>query len=151
MPGKLRWDNPRCGREGFDGRAGWPMTGVIGDQPDMSWRYYSKPPNKLIWENGQWFVTNFGLEISSYIRERYDAFRISAEELLTVQNSVYLWPSKAADTLWIDLSLFEEAFRRAIEEHHLTSDDDTLRRTFILAGMRHSFKLRRQIAKAKRQ
>jgi len=67
----LRHENPRCGREQFDRRAGleWeygPGSSEIADSiPDVPWHKYKRTlelPNRLLFSNDQWAVTIFRLE-----------------------------------------------------------------------------------------
>ena len=144
MSAKLRWDDPHCGREGFDGRGGWPLTGSIAHKPDVPWRDYGKQGSEWRWENKQWIVTSFGLEVRSDEWKRRDAFNIPAANLLATEGDLYLWPREAARNPWIDLTLFEEAFRRAIEEHHRAANEAVLSKTFTMAGIQRRIILGRR-------
>lgn len=142
MSGKLRWDNPRCGREGFDGRTGYEwengplFVDGAGGTPDVPWRDF-KPGSRWLWDNRQWAVTSFGLEVYSSLAQRRDAWSIHKEELLTILGRVYFWPWEAAKERWIDFAAFEEAFRHAVDEHRLHADTIALDITFRRAsGMR---------------
>lgn len=153
MSGKLRWEDPRCGREGFDGRAGYEWEngpifdgGGSGWKPDVPWRDF-KPGSLLLWDNRQWAVTSFGLEVYSSLAQRRSDFSIRTEELLRQRGPVYMWPWDAAKETWIDFLAFEEAFRRAIEEHGLSAVSTMLDMTFRRArGMR-----RRSVTVARRE
>jgi hypothetical protein len=116
VPGKLRWNDPPCGREGFDGRAGWEWeNGPLGEEliePDEPWRNV-KPGSRWLWDNRQWAVTSFGLEVYSSLPQRRDAFSIRIEDLLTLIGRVYLWPWEAAREPWVDFDAFEECLSKS--------------------------------------
>lgn len=124
MATKLRWSNPRCGREGFDARAGseWQAGPFLFDlslsTPDVHWNEY-KPAPECLWNNWQWAVTSYGLEILSTQTDKCHEYRIAIDSLLAVHNSgrVYLWPWEMATKTWIDFGAFEEAFREALQMH----------------------------------
>jgi len=70
MASRLRHEDPRCGREHFDLRAGieWEcgidpneIEGSIADVP----RNMLKPGSRVIHSKGQWAVTDYGLELLS--------------------------------------------------------------------------------------
>jgi hypothetical protein len=124
----LRWDNPRTGGEGFDERAGieWECgidpNDTADSIPDVPWNKYRstlEPPNRLLFDNGQWAITAFGLELLSDMQERYDRYRIPACNLLNMyaRAPVYAWPVIVAKEPWVVFDAFEEAFRKALEYH----------------------------------
>jgi hypothetical protein len=123
----LRHEDPRCGREHFDARAGveWEWgpnpTDITYSIPDVPWNRYRRTlePNQLLFDNGQWAVTVFGLEFLSHLQERYERYAIPADDLLIRYNRlpVYMWPVKVANESWIEFDAFEEAFRKAVEVH----------------------------------
>jgi hypothetical protein len=149
MPGKLRWDDPPCGREGFDGHAGSNCehgphpNDVTYSIPDEPWNKL-KPGSLWQWDNGavnvQWVVTSFGLEpLYSNKPERYEFYKISADSLLQMHNrgGVYMWPVDVAAQPWVEFDAFEEAFKKALEKHGLVADTEILDRSFRRArGMR---------------
>jgi hypothetical protein len=164
MSGKLRWDDPPCGREGFDGRASWEWE--HGPYPnDTRYSIPDVPWNKLkaaeargprwLWDNGQWAVTTFGLQPLNWNEptERYAAYEIAASSLLDMHDRgpVYFWPVQVAAQPWLDFDSFKEAFKKALEIHSrkygLVADDRILETSFRRArGMRRGFVGRRLAA-----
>jgi hypothetical protein len=143
MSGKLRWDDPRCGREGFDGRAGWEWehgpdphdtTGLIPDEP---W-HELKAGKRVLFANDQWAVTPDGLEALYFTdAQRYEPYDIPADSLLRTHNRgrVYFWPVDVAARPWFDFDMFEEAFRKAVDLHcrkqkWIVVDDQLLETSF---------------------
>lgn len=155
MPSKLRWDNPRCGREGFDGRAGWewengPFLDLGCSTPDVPWHEYKAAP-RWLWSNWQWAVTSFGLEILSNETEKSIECRIPIDSLLAVHGCgrVYLWPWEMAMKKWIDFDAFEEAFREALEKHKRTLEKQWRLRVdeeFLNTSLRRARGMRRRCA-----
>lgn len=100
MSGKLRWADPPCGREGFDGRAGWEWENgplwdrVDGWTPDVPWRDF-KPGSRWLWDSRQWAVTSFGLEVYSSLPQRREIWGIRIGDLLGMLGPVYLRPWEA--------------------------------------------------------
>jgi len=121
---RLRHEDPRCGREHFDKRAGieWESgpdpNDIAYSKPDVPWN--KKAGSKLLFDYGQWVVTDFGLEPLASVRDRYETregFRIPAGQLLImhVRGPVYAWPIQLANEPWVDFDAFEQAFRKAVE------------------------------------
>jgi hypothetical protein len=113
----LRHEDPRCGREHFDARAGidWELGPDPNDtaysRPDTPWN--QKPGSKFICGKGRWAVTDFGLELLSDFPERNDIYKISGYELLNEwvatdgSGRFYKWPLMLAMEPWIDIDVFE--------------------------------------------
>jgi hypothetical protein len=124
MARSLRPEDPRCGREHFDQRAGvdWDWGPSPNETkysiPDTPWNQITHGPRPLS-EYGQWAVTEFGLELSTS-REKYERFRISGESLLQTYKSggVYHWPITLASENWVTFEDFELAFLVAVHVHH---------------------------------
>jgi hypothetical protein len=164
MSGKLRWDDPPCGREGFDGRASWEWEhGPYPNDtkysiPDVPWNKLKAAEvrgPRLLWDNGQWAVTTFGLQPlhSNPSDERYEAYQIPAACLLQMHDRgpVYFWPVHVAAQHWLALDGFEEAFRKALEIHSrkygLVPDGHILATSFRRArGMQRGSSRRRAAA-----
>jgi hypothetical protein len=161
MSGKLRWDDPPCGREGFDGRAGWEWdNGPYANEttysiPDVPWNKLNVTGPRCLWDNGQWAVTEIGLEplySNPNQSERYKRYVISARGLLKMHEGgpVYFWPVHVAAQLWLAFDAFEEAFRKALEIHsgkyRLVVDDDILDTSFRRARGRRRQIVRRPAA-----
>lgn len=72
----------------------------------------------ILFRNSQWAVTNIGLHsLTPAAPYKYD---IEAERLLErtdAGTTIYKWPLHMAEKNWIDFAAFEEAFRKALEEH----------------------------------
>jgi hypothetical protein len=142
MREKLRWNDPRSGREGFDERAGqeWSSgphpSGTADSIPDTPWHQY-KPGSQILKDYSQWAVTSFGLEVISSVQEQWEAYRIAAGSLLEMNHAhrVYLWPWRAAFESWVDFDAFEEAFRKAVEVHRLLANMEMLDRSFRRARL----------------
>jgi hypothetical protein len=123
MARKLRQEDPRCGREHFDLRAGieWECgpdpNDVSGSKPDVPWPEYARTRDapRVLQKIEDWRVTSFGLELVSSVNR----FDIPADRLLDLYpgSQVYMWPILAARDPWIDLDIFEHAFREAIRLH----------------------------------
>jgi hypothetical protein len=124
----LRHEDPRCGREHFDARAGidWEYgpdptdtTGLIPDVPWKSYKRASEQPNKLLFENERWAVTPFGLELlASDVLEQL--VEIAAGDLPRIHDHgrVYYWPIKLAEFVpWTCFIFLEKAFRTALHLH----------------------------------
>jgi hypothetical protein len=123
MARALRHDDPRCGREHFDARAGldWECgpdpNDITGSIPDVPWNKYKhtlERPNRLLYENHHWAVTVSGLE------PLYSTgLDISASNLLRMHDSnrVYFWPVTAAEMQLAHFGAFEDAFRHALRFH----------------------------------
>jgi hypothetical protein len=97
-----------------------------------------------LWENSQWTVTSFGLQVRSSLPERSKTWRIPAYSLLDSpydSGEVYLWPLQAVES-WIDFDAFEEAFEKAIKEHSLSVDNKILDKSF--RGARHALSILRR-------
>jgi hypothetical protein len=109
----LRHEDPRCGREHFDLRAGidWergPSPNETADStPDTPWN--QKSGSKLLFEKGRWAVTDFGLEPLTHVQELWENYKIPGCELLA--------PALPAEMPWPDFNGFEEMFRKAIQVH----------------------------------
>jgi hypothetical protein len=149
----LRWDDPRRGREGFDGRAGWEWENgpdpydIKYDVPDVPWNKLNQIGSRWIWDNGQWAVTSLGLEpLYSSDPKRYVPYMISVGSLLELHHlgGVYLWPMRVAKQRWLDLDAFEEALKKALEIHACKADDEMLGKSFRMAHM--VARMRRRIA-----
>lgn len=142
----LRHENPRCGREQFDRRAGleWeygPGSNEIADSiPDVPWNKYKRtlePANRVLFSNDQWAVTIFRLEpLYEADPERFEGYNISAGNLLQTYPfaRVYYWPVKVAELPWQYFESFEEAFSQALYFHcrkrSIMIDNDMLERSF---------------------
>ena len=69
--------------------------------------------------------------------QRREAWSIRKDDLADILGPVLMWPWDAAKEPWIDFDAFEEAFRKAVEEHRIQTDLDVLNMTFRRArGMR---------------
>ena len=146
----LRHENPRCGREHFDKRAGieWeygPISADLADSvPDVPWRKYKsalEPANRLLFSNDQWAVTVFRLEpLYEGEPEQFESYCIPAENLLQVHlfAPVYHWPLNIAELPWEYFESFEEAFMQGLYFHcrkrSIVIDKGMLERTFRRAG-----------------
>jgi hypothetical protein len=125
MARSLRPEDPRCGREHFDMRAGvdWDWGPSPNETkysiPDTPWNQINHGP-RLLAEHGQWAVTEFGLELLSASREKYERYRISGASLLQTYKSagVYHWPIIVASENWVTFEDFELAFLVAVHVHH---------------------------------
>jgi hypothetical protein len=125
MARSLRPEDPRCGREHFDLRAGvdWDLGPSPNETkysiPDTPWNRINHGP-RLLSDHGQWAVTEFGLELLSVSREKYERYRISGESLLLTHKSggVYHWPITVASENWVTLEDFERAFLIAVHVHY---------------------------------
>lgn len=116
---------PRCGREHFDARAGidWDCGPSPYDTtwsiPDIPWNRIN-PGSRLVFQSGAWVVTDFGLEILSDVRERYEKYKISGGDLLLRRGGVYDLPIQVACESWVSIKMFsdfEEAYKVALELH----------------------------------
>jgi len=124
MARALRHEDPRCGREHFDARAGVERdrgpdpSEIVGSTPDVPWNRY-KPDSRLLFEQGQWVVTDFGLELLSSVQKDHERYKIPGYELLDMHDlgRVYRWPVQVANEDWIDFDAFEGMFRKALEVH----------------------------------
>jgi hypothetical protein len=145
MTRALRWDDPRCGREHFDARAGvdwecgpdpWDTTWSI---PDVPWNKYKRtlslePPNRLLSEHDRWAVTTFGLQ--PLYSSELEQYAIPASDLprLSDCGRVYHWPIKAAKLPSAYFASFEAAFRKALDSHcrklSIVIDGEMLDRSF---------------------
>jgi hypothetical protein len=87
MARALRYDDPRCGREHFDSRAGvdWDWGPDPNDTTcsilDFPWNRYKRtlePPNRILFSNNHWAVTVFNLEpLYSTEPERYEGYTMA--------------------------------------------------------------------------
>jgi hypothetical protein len=86
--------------------------------PDIPWNQINHGP-RILFEQGQWVVTEFGLELLSASREKYERYRISSESLLRMHNSggVYHWPIVVAAENWVIFEDFKLAFLVAVHVH----------------------------------
>jgi hypothetical protein len=119
MARRLRYEDPRCGREHFDARAGvdWECgpnpNDISGSRPDQPWGEYWRTLDapRILFSKGQWHITSVGLELLSDLRERYERYDIRAERLLEMhdQGRVYMWPILVAKEPWADFDDFEAA------------------------------------------
>jgi hypothetical protein len=113
---RLRHEDPRCGREHFDLRAGidWERgpspNETVGSTPDTPRN--QKPGSKLLFEKGGWAVTEFGLEPLTHVEELWENYKIPGRALLAMPR-----PPLLAEKPWPDLNGFEEMFRKAIQVH----------------------------------
>lgn len=146
----LRHEDPRCGRDHFDLRAGgeW-VWGPFANEtaysiPDEPWPKYARtlaPVNRLLFSNDHWAVTIFSLE-PLYAGEpgRLEDYCIEASYLLEEypNGRVYFWPIKAAQLPYPYFESFEEAFRKALYYHcrkrSILIDHEMLDRSFRRAG-----------------
>jgi hypothetical protein len=141
----LRHEDPRCGRDNFDRRAGieWDLVDNYYESfadPDVPWRQYKstlEPANRILFCNEQWAVTIFNLEpIYSTEPERYEYCTIAAGDLLRPHDhtQVYYWPVKVAELPWAYFASFEEAFMKALHFHcrkrSIVIDHEALKRSF---------------------
>jgi len=127
-PRRLRYENPRCGRERFDARAGvdWECgpdpNDISGSKPDVRWSEYYRTSDapRTLFSKGQWRVTSVGLELVSDLPERHERYEIRADRLLEMHDrgGVYMWPIFVASEPWAIFDDFEAAFREAIEIFH---------------------------------
>jgi hypothetical protein len=129
----LRHEDPRCGREHFDARAGidWERGPDPNDTayatPDTPWN--QKPGSKLLFVKYDWAVTDFGLELLSDSQELWERYRIPGHELLEMHGLRYKWPVRVAKEPWANFDAFEEMFRKAIQVHYVKlspEEDDIL-------------------------
>ena len=135
-------NDPRCGREHFDARAGvewvcgidpWDVSGCI---PDVRWNKYRETlelPNRLRFDGGQWAVTDFGLELISDVPERNERIPVSRLLAKHADGPVYWWAVTLAKEPWVDLYAFEVALKKALEIHRLTADESILYKSFRTA------------------
>lgn len=117
----LRHENPRCGRERFDARAGvdWECgpdpRDISGSKPDQPWSEYRRALDapRALFGKGQWRVTSVGLELLSDLPERFKRYDIQADRLLEMHDRgrVYRWPILVASESWADFDDFEVAQR----------------------------------------
>jgi hypothetical protein len=126
MARALRHEDPRCGRDHFDRRAGieWECgpdpSDVTYAEPDVPWNKYKRtlePANRVLYSNDQWAVTIFRLEpLYPTEAERYEGYSISVSNLLQMHSHarVYYWPVKAAELQWEYFDSFEEASGRVV-------------------------------------
>lgn len=138
----FRHEDPRCGREHFDRRAGieWEFGPYANETaysiPDIPWTKYKRSlerPNRLFFSNEQWAVTEFGLEpLHWWGTDRFNAYRIPAESLLRTRGGIYYWPIKVAELPWDYCAAFEGPFREALARHCKPAaiDDETLKTSF---------------------
>jgi hypothetical protein len=86
MANKLRHEDPRCGREHFDLRAGteWECgpdpNEIAGSIPDVP-RNMLKPGSRVIHSKGRWAVTDYGLEFLSRRPTRAERHRQWLEDM----------------------------------------------------------------------
>jgi hypothetical protein len=142
----LRHEDPRCGREHFDLRAGleWEWGPYANETtysvPDEPWYKYARtltPANKLLFANERWAVTKFNLE-PLYEGDEWPflGYEIPAHRLLSVYPNapIYYWPLKVTQLPWEYFASFEEAFRKALQLHcwrrSTVVDNEMLERTF---------------------
>jgi len=142
----LRHEDPRCGRDHFDLRAGleWEW-GPYADEttysiPDEPWWKYARtltPANRLLFSNDRWAVTVFNLEpLYEGEPEPFMGYCIEAPYLLAryAKGQVYYWPIRVTQLPWEYFDCFEEAFRKALDFHRRKQinviDREMLERTF---------------------
>jgi hypothetical protein len=123
----LRHNDPRCGRERFDARAGadWEFDPDPNETtysiPDEPWRDYKRKMDapKTLFGKGPWRVTTFGLELLSDVPSRYKDYSIPAHNLLAAREGgrVYQLPIRVANERWANFDHFEEAFRWAVAKY----------------------------------
>lgn len=142
----LRHDDPRCGREHFDLRAGleWEWGPYANDTaysiPDEPWPKYARtltPANRVLFSNDHWAVTVFHLEpLYSGDPDPFMGYCIESPYLLALypHTRVYYWPVKVAQLPWEYFESFEEAFRQALHFHcrkrSMVIDAEVLDRSF---------------------
>jgi hypothetical protein len=106
-PTRFDWD---CGPSPYD------TTWLI---PDVPWNRLN-PGSRLVFESGAWVVTEFGLELLSGVRERYERYKIPSDQLLLRRGGVYELPVQVACEAWVGpetFSNFEEAYKVTLEIH----------------------------------
>lgn len=125
MARAFRHEDPRCGRERFDGRAGidWEWGPNPNDTtysiPDTPWNRIN-PGRKVVFDAGSWVVTEFGLELISPERDRYERYKVTPEQLLRTRRGDYALPLEVASEPWVDADAFKEfelAFKMAVLTH----------------------------------
>ena len=101
------------------------------------WPYAITPP--ILFANGQWAVTRYGLECLT------SNYPIEAKRLTERgpggRAEMYDWPPHLAEKEWVDVPAFLEAFQEALRVHawgHPQVDcwAKTLRKTNMIAGQR---------------
>jgi len=73
-------------------------------------------PRRKFFKNAQWKVTRYGLEC------RTTGYDIQARTLGHLRGQLPEWPLHMAEKNWVDVRLFVDAFRAAIDLHHVALD-----------------------------
>jgi len=75
-------------------------------------------PSKVLFENLQWQVTDYGMES---VRKNAPYYHFNAERLLEMEGAgtgkLYDWPLHMAEKTWVDIEAFIDAFKQAVRIH----------------------------------
>jgi hypothetical protein len=77
-----------------------------------------EPPSKVLFENHQWSVTDYGVEA---VRPAAPYYHFDKSRLLETTDlgfgEIYDWPVHMAEKTWVDIEAFIEVFVKALELH----------------------------------
>ena len=76
-----------------------------------------EPPSKVLFQNHQWSVTDYGVES---VRPEAPYYHFEKRRILETENrgdELYDWPIHMAEKTWVDIEAFIEVFLKAIELH----------------------------------
>jgi hypothetical protein len=76
-----------------------------------------EPPSKVLFENHQWQVTDYGVESAKPAPTYHFEARRVLETGSAGREELYDWPVHMAEKTWVDIEAFIEPFVKATEIH----------------------------------